>query len=62
MTGVRVRDRASKEETVLSAPLIVSDIGPRATNALLSGHRVTQAEVLKHDDGTLMKHSQIVVE
>jgi phytoene dehydrogenase-like protein len=48
VTGIRVRDRASKEETLLSAPLIVSDIGPRATHALLSGHRVTQAEVLKH--------------
>jgi len=52
VTGVRVHDRASKNETVLSAPLIVSDIGPRATNALLSGHRVTQAEVLKHDEAT----------
>ncbi len=48
VTGVRVRDRASKEETVIIAPLVVSDIGPRATNALLSSHRVTQAEVLKH--------------
>src|SRR5450759_1287033 len=32
---------------MLSAPLVVSDIGPRATNALLVGHRVTQGEVLK---------------
>ncbi len=47
VTGVRVRDRTTKEETLLSASLIVSDIGPRATDALLSGHRVTQAEVLK---------------
>jgi phytoene dehydrogenase-like protein len=52
VTGVRVRDRASKEETVLSASLIVSDIGPRATNALLAGHRVTQAEVLKRNEDT----------
>src|SRR5438876_6012670 len=48
VTGVRMRKRAGGEETVISAPLVVSDIGPRATNALLSGHRVTQAEVLKH--------------
>ena len=47
VTGVRVRDKASKEEYMLSAPLVVSDIGPRATNALLVGHRVTQGEVLK---------------
>ncbi len=53
VSGVRVCTRANGEEQLLSAPLIVSDIGPRATNALLSGHRVTQAEVLKHnaDDG-----------
>jgi phytoene dehydrogenase-like protein len=35
------------EESILYAPLIVSDIGPRATSALLQSHRVTQAEVLK---------------
>ena len=52
VTAIRVRDRVSKEETLLSASLLVSDIGPRATNALLSGHRVTQAEVLKHDEDT----------
>ena len=47
VTGVRVRDKATKEETVILAPLVVSDIGPRATVALLHSHRVTQAEVLK---------------
>ena len=52
VTAICVRDRVSKEETLLSASLLVSDIGPRATNALLSGHRVTQAEVLKHDEDT----------
>ncbi|HEV2656102.1 MAG TPA: FAD-dependent oxidoreductase, partial [Ktedonobacteraceae bacterium] len=31
VTGVRVRDKTSKEEYTLSAPLVVSDIGPRAT-------------------------------
>ena len=45
--GVRVRDKATKEESVLLAPLVISDIGPRATAALLRSHRVTQAEVLK---------------
>ncbi len=47
VTGVCVRDKASKEEYTLTAPLVVSDIGPRATDALLAGHRVTQAEALK---------------
>ena len=47
ITGVRVRDKATKEESVILAPLVISDIGPRATAALLRGHRVTQAEVLK---------------
>ncbi len=50
VSGVRVRDKASGEETVIKASVIVSDIGPRATNALLSGHRVTQAEVLKQKE------------
>lgn len=47
VTGVRVRDKVSGEETLLTAPLIVSDIGPRATDALVHNRRVTQAEVLK---------------
>ena len=47
ITGVRMWDKATKEESVILAPLVVSDIGPRATAALLRSHRVTQAEVLK---------------
>jgi phytoene dehydrogenase-like protein len=47
VVGVRVRDKASNVEQVLHASLIVSDIGPRATDALLHNHRITQAEVLK---------------
>lgn len=47
VTGLRVRDKVHNTETVLQAPLVVSDIGPRATNALLENRRVTQAEVLK---------------
>ncbi len=47
VTGVRVRDKASGEESLLHAPLLVSDIGPRATNALLNNQQVTQAQVLK---------------
>jgi phytoene dehydrogenase-like protein len=47
ITGVRVRNKANGEEFLLSAPLIISDVGPRATNALLSNQRITQAEVLK---------------
>lgn len=50
-TGVRVRRKASGEEMVLEAPLVVSDIGPRATRALLHNRQVTQAEVLKQQDG-----------
>jgi phytoene dehydrogenase-like protein len=47
VTGVRVRDKVSGEETVLYAPLVVSDLGPRATDALLHNRRITQADVLK---------------
>lgn len=47
VTGVRVYDKVSGEEELLHAPLVVSDIGPRATYALLQNQRVTQAEVLK---------------
>ncbi|HYK85304.1 MAG TPA: FAD-dependent oxidoreductase [Ktedonobacteraceae bacterium] len=52
VTGVRVRDKATGEETTLYAPIIVSDIGPRATDALLHHRRVTQAEVLKQQRDT----------
>jgi phytoene dehydrogenase-like protein len=47
VNGVRVRDKASGEETLLSAPLVVSDIGPRATSALLNNQQIRQADVLK---------------
>jgi phytoene dehydrogenase-like protein len=47
VTGVRLRDKASGRETVVSAPVIVSDIGPRATEGLLQNQKVTQAQVLK---------------
>ncbi len=47
VTGVRVRNKADGEESLYLAPLVVSDIGPRATNALLHNRQVTQAEVLK---------------
>ncbi len=45
--GVRVRNKANGEETLFLAPLVVSDIGPRATNALLHNLQITQAQVLK---------------
>ncbi len=48
VTGVRVYDKANGEESLLHAPLLVSDIGPRATTALLNNHQITQAEVLKN--------------
>lgn len=47
VTGVRVRDKASGVEEIVRASLIVSDIGPRASSALLHNRRVTQAQVLK---------------
>ena len=49
--GVRVRNKESGVEAVLAAPLVVSDIGPRATNALLENRQVTQAQVLKRQHG-----------
>jgi hypothetical protein len=45
--GVRVRDKARNIERVLRTSLIVSDVGPRATDALLHNQRITQADVLK---------------
>ena len=45
--GVRVRDKRNNVEQVLHAPITISDIGPRATDALLHNRRITQAEVLK---------------
>jgi phytoene dehydrogenase-like protein len=47
VNGVRVRDKANGEESLLHAPIVVSDIGPRATNALLNSRQLTQAQVLK---------------
>jgi len=47
VTGARVRNKANGEESLLHAPLVVSDIGPRATHALLHNQQLTQAEVLK---------------
>ena len=45
--GVRVQDKAKNEELLFLAPLVVSDIGPRSTDALLHNRQVTQTEVLK---------------
>ncbi len=47
VTGVRVRNKANGEELHYLAPLVISDTGPRATNALLHNRQITQAEVLK---------------
>ncbi len=47
VAGVRVRNKQNGEESLYCAPLVVSDIGPRATNALLHNQQITQAEVLK---------------
>ncbi|MEO7019525.1 MAG: NAD(P)/FAD-dependent oxidoreductase [Ktedonobacteraceae bacterium] len=59
ITGVRVRNKASGEEELLLAPLVVSDIGPRATNALLNNQQVKQAEVLKQQSAErVSQHTQ----
>lgn len=47
VTGVRVRDKTSNTEELLYAPLVVSDIGPRATEALLHNQPMKQAQVLQ---------------
>ncbi len=46
-SAVRVRNKQTGEEVLFSTSLIVSDIGPRATSALLQNRRVKQADVLK---------------
>ena len=51
VTGVRIRDKTTAEEVTLNAPIVISDIGPRATYALLQNRKVTQAEVLKKSAG-----------
>ncbi len=55
--GVRIRDKATGEEEVLHAPLIISDIGPRATSALLHNRKVTQAEILRQGTATQWRAS-----
>ncbi len=55
--GVRVRNKANGEVVLFLAPLVVSDIGPRATHALLDNRRLTQAEVLKQQGQPLGEHS-----
>ncbi|GHO87786.1 phytoene desaturase family protein [Dictyobacter formicarum] len=47
VTGVLVKNKVTGEEKLLQAPLVVSDIGPRATNGLLQQRRVKQSDVLK---------------
>ena len=51
--GVRTRDKANNEESLLLAPLVVSDVGPRSTDGLLHNRQIKQNEVLKQQ----AKHS-----
>ncbi len=67
VTGVRLRTKANGEEMVLVAPLVVSDIGPRATEALVHNRRITQADVLSKiraqhqaDNGTRQREQGVV--
>ncbi len=59
VTGVCVRDKANTTETTYTAPVVVSDIGPRATQGLLHGHRVTQAQVLKSEQNEQVLHEAV---
>ncbi len=45
--GVRVRNKLNNDESLFLAPLVVSDIGPRSTDALLHNRQITQSDVLK---------------
>jgi phytoene dehydrogenase-like protein len=45
--GVRVLDKTKNEDVLFLTPLVVSDIGPRSTDALLHNRQLTQTEVLK---------------
>jgi phytoene dehydrogenase-like protein len=57
VTGVRIRDKRTGQESQISASFVISDIGPRATSALLHGQHITQGEVLQQktqlDDETV---------
>ncbi len=53
VVGVRVLDKAKNEDSLFLAPLVVSDIGPRSTDALLHNRQVTQSEVLKRQSDNL---------
>lgn len=46
-TGVQVRSKSDGSAMTIQAPLVVSDVGPRATDALLQNRRITQAELLR---------------
>jgi phytoene dehydrogenase-like protein len=47
VSGVRIKNKRTGEEQILQASLVVSDIGPRASNGLLQNRRIKQADVLK---------------
>lgn len=60
VTGVRTRNKVNGEETLFYAPLVVSDIGPRATSALLQNRQVTQAQVLKKHKSAIPVGAQFI--
>ncbi len=57
--GVRARDKVTGEDLLISAPLVVSDLGPRATEALLQNQRVKQSDVLKHQEEVSSNGTQL---
>src|SRR5579863_4695758 len=57
VVGVRARSKTSGDEFILRAPLVVSDLGPRATDALLNNQRITQTDVLKNHAPTEIREA-----
>lgn len=58
VTGVRVRDKVSGAEELFYAPLVISDIGPRATEALLRNQVIRQAQVLQQQNEEREAHQE----
>ena len=56
VAGVRARNKTNGEEYLLHAPVIISDLGPRATNALLNNVQIRQADVLQHHTPTAVEY------
>ncbi|HET8844188.1 MAG TPA: FAD-dependent oxidoreductase [Ktedonobacteraceae bacterium] len=58
VTGVRVRDKTNGKEELLMAPLVISDIGPRATFALQKNQQIKQADILKQQQAEQQRNNE----